>query len=63
VPTPVQEIRAEEIALHQKFVSAFNRLRAAEDDGDEAEVRRLLPVVERARRRWLKANKTFVRGG
>jgi hypothetical protein len=57
-----QEIRAEEIALHQKFVTALGRLRAAEEDGDEAEARRLRPVVERARRRWLRANKTFVRG-
>jgi len=56
------EIRAEEIALHQKFVSALTRLRAAEADGDEPEARRLRPVVERARRRWLKVNKRFVRG-
>jgi hypothetical protein len=58
-----QEIRAEEMALHQKFVEALGGLRAAEGDGDESEVRRLRPVVERARRRWLKANKQFVRGG
>lgn len=57
------EIRAEEIALHQKFLDAMGRLRAAEADGDEREVRRLRPVVERARKRWLKANKRFVRGG
>jgi hypothetical protein len=57
------EIRAEEIALHQKFLDAMARLRAAETDGDEREVRRLRPVVERARARWLKANKRFVRGG
>jgi hypothetical protein len=55
------ELRAEEIALHQKFLDAMSRLRAAEADGDEREVRRLRPVVERARARWLKANKRFVR--
>ena len=57
------EIRAEEIALHQKFLDALGRLRAAEDDGDEREVRRLRPVVDRARSHWLKANKRYVRGG
>jgi hypothetical protein len=56
------EIRAEEIALHQKFLDALARLRAAEADGDEREARRLRPVVERARGRWLKANKCVVRG-
>jgi len=55
------EIRAEEIALHQKFLDAMGRLRAAEADGDEREVRKLRPVVERARRRWLKANKRVAR--
>jgi hypothetical protein len=57
------EIRAEEIALHQKFLDAMGRLRAAETDGDEREARRLRPVVERARKRWLKANKRLVREG
>ncbi len=57
-----QEIRAEEIALHQKFVSAMGRLQAAEGDDDEREVRRLRPVVEHAHRRWPKVNKRFVRG-
>jgi hypothetical protein len=57
-----QEIRAEEIALHQKFISAMGRLQAAEADGDEEEVRRLRTVVERARKRWLKVNKRLVRG-
>jgi hypothetical protein len=36
-------------------------LQAAEADGDEREVRRLRPVVERAKARWLKANKRLVR--
>ena len=57
-----EELRAEEIALHQKFLDAMAQLRAAEADGDEREVRRMRPVVERARTRWLKANKRFVRG-
>jgi hypothetical protein len=57
------ELRAEEIALHQKFLDALALLRAAEADGDEREVRRLRPVAERARRRWLTANKRFVRQG
>jgi hypothetical protein len=57
-----QEIRAEEIALHQKFLDAMSRLRAAEADGDEREARRLRPVVDRARERWLKVNKQLVRG-
>ena len=55
------EIRAEEIALHQKYLDAMASLQAAETDGDEREVRRLRPVVERAIARWLKANKRLVR--
>ena len=39
-----------------------NSLRAAEADGDEREARRLRPAIERARARWLKANKRVVRG-
>jgi hypothetical protein len=57
------EIRAEEIALHQKFLDALGRIHAAESDGDEREVRRLRPVVDRARARWLKVNKRLTRGG
>jgi hypothetical protein len=57
------EVRAEEIALHQKYLDAMGRLRTAEADGDESEVRKLRPVVDRAKTRWLKANKRFVRGG
>ena len=55
-------LRAEEIALHQRFLSALGRLQAAEADGDEREIRRLKPAVERARTQWLKVNKRFVRG-
>jgi hypothetical protein len=57
-----QEIRAEEITLHQKFLDAMSRLRAAEADADVKEIRRLRPAVDRARTRWLKANKRLVRG-
>lgn len=56
------ELRAQEIVLHQRFLDAMSRLRAAEADGDEREVRRLRPVVERARARWLKVNKRVARG-
>ena len=56
------ELRAQEIVLHQKFLDAMSRLRAAEADGDEREVRKLRPVVERARARWLKVNKRGARG-
>jgi len=55
------EIRADEIALHQKYLDAMASLRAAEADGDERAVRRLRPVVERAKTRWLKVNKRLVR--
>jgi hypothetical protein len=57
------EVRAEEIALHQKYLDALGRLCTAEADGDEGEVRKLRPVVDRAKARWLKANKRVVRGG
>jgi hypothetical protein len=50
------EPRAEEIALHQKFLTLQGEMEAAQDEGDEAEVRRLRPLLERARKRWLAAN-------
>ena len=55
--------RAQEIVLHQRYLSALGKLRAAEADGDADAVRRLTPAVERAKTRWLKVNKRFVRGG
>lgn len=55
------EIRAEEIALHQKFVTLLNQVEAATEDGDERELRRLRPLLERARKRWLGANKRVAR--
>ena len=56
------EIRAEEIALHQKFLTLQSQLEAATEEGDERELRRLRPLVERARKRWLDANKRVARG-
>ena len=56
------EVRAEEIALHQKFLTLQNQLEAATEEGDERELRRLGPLVERARKRWLDANKRVARG-
>ena len=50
------EPRAEEIALHQKFLTLQGEMEAAQDEGDEAEVRRLRPLLERARKRWIAAN-------
>lgn len=57
------EPRAEEIALHQRFLTLQNQMEAAQSEGDEAEVRRLRPLLERARKRWLKANVRLTRGG
>jgi hypothetical protein len=56
------EPRAEEIALHQKFLTLQGEMEAAQDEGDEAEVRRLRPLLERARKRWLDANMRVTRG-
>ena len=50
------EPRAEEIALHQKFLTLQGEMEAAQDEGDEAEIRRLQPLLERARKRWIAAN-------
>ena len=57
------EPRAEEIALHQRFLTLQNQMEAAQLEGDEGEVRRLRPLLERARKRWLKANVRLTRGG
>jgi hypothetical protein len=50
------EPRAEEIALHQKFLTLQGEMEAAQDESDEAEARRLRPLLERARKRWIAAN-------
>ena len=55
------EPRAEEIALHQRFLTLQNQMEAAQSEGDEAEVRRLRPLLDRARKRWLKANVRLTR--
>jgi hypothetical protein len=56
------EPRAEEIALHQRFLTLQNQMEAAQLEGHEAEVRRLRPLLEWARQRWLKANVRLTRG-
>jgi hypothetical protein len=57
-----QEPRAEEIALHQKYLTLESMIDAARAEGDEREVRRLKPLVERAKARWIKANRRVTRG-
>ena len=55
------EPRAEEIALHQKYLTLEGQIDAARLEGDEREVRRLTPLVKRARARWIKANRRVTR--
>lgn len=57
------EPRAEEIVLHQRFITLLGQMEAAQRERDEAEIRRLTPLLERARARWLKANMRVTRGG
>jgi len=57
------EPRAEEIALHQRFLTLQAQIEAASAEGDVEEVRRLRPLLERARKRWLAANLRVTRGG
>jgi hypothetical protein len=42
------EPRAEEIALHQRFLTLQGQMEAAQDEGDESEIRRLRPLLEHA---------------
>jgi len=56
------EPRAEEIALHQKYLTLEGQIDAARLEGDEREVRRLTPLVKRAKTRWIKANRGVTRG-
>jgi hypothetical protein len=56
------EPRAEEIALHQKYLTLEGMMDAARLEGDEHEVRRLTPLVRRAKARWIKANRRVTRG-
>jgi hypothetical protein len=55
------EPRAEEITLHQRFVTLLGQMEAAQEEGDQEEVRRLRPLLERARKRWLRANLRITR--
>ena len=57
------EPRAEEIALHQRFLTLQTQMEAAQAEGNETEVRRLRPLLELARKRWLRANVRLTRGG
>ncbi len=57
------EPRAEEIALHQRFLTLRNQMEAAQSEANDAEVRRLRPLLERARKRWIKANVRVSRDG
>ena len=56
------EPRAEEIALHQRFLTLQGQMEAALSEGNEAEGSRLRPLLERARKRWLAANIRVTRG-
>jgi hypothetical protein len=56
------EPRAEEIALHQRFLTLQGEMEAAQAEADEAEIRRLRPLLERAHKRWLAANIRVTRG-
>jgi hypothetical protein len=56
------EPRAEEIALHQRFLTLLGQMEAAQAEGNASEVRRLGLPLERARKRWLRANVRVTRG-
>jgi hypothetical protein len=56
------EPRGEEIALHQRFLTLLGQMEAAQAEGNDAEIRRLERLLERARKRWLAANVRVTRG-
>ena len=56
------EPRAEEIALHQRFLTLQAQIEAASAEGDRDEVDRIRPLLERARKRWIAANLRVTRG-
>ncbi|HJU46909.1 MAG TPA: hypothetical protein VJ689_02165 [Gaiellaceae bacterium] len=58
-----EEPKAEEIALHQRFLTLLGEMEIAQAEGDAGEVRRLRPLLERARKHWLRANLRTTRGG
>jgi hypothetical protein len=55
--------KQEEAMLHQRFLTLLGQMKAAEAEHDEAEVRRLRPLLERARKRWLALNVRVARRG
>jgi hypothetical protein len=56
------EPRAEEIALHQRFLTLLGEMEAAQSEGNQIEVQRLQPILERARKRWIAMNVRVTRG-
>jgi len=56
------EPRAEEIALHQRFLTLLGQMETAQSEGNEIEVGRLRPLLERARKRWIAMNVRVTRG-
>ena len=56
------EPRAEEIALHQRFLTLLSQMEAAQSEGNTSEVQRLRLPLERAQKRWLRANVRVTRG-
>jgi hypothetical protein len=56
------EPRAEEIALHQRFLTLLGQMETAQSEGNEIEIRRLRPLLERARKRWIAVNVRVSRG-
>jgi hypothetical protein len=51
------EPRAEEIALHQRFLTLLSQMEAAQSEGNTSEVQRLRLPLERARKRWLRGKR------
>src|SRR3954453_9530514 len=51
------EPRAEEIALHQRFLTLQAQIEAASAEGDSDEVDRIGPLLERGRQRWIGAQR------
>jgi len=56
------EPRAEEIALHQRFLTLQAQMESASAEGAGDEVRRIRPLLEQARKRWIAANLRITRG-
>jgi hypothetical protein len=56
------EPRAEEIALHQRSLTLLGQMETAQSEGNQSEVRRLRPILERARKRWIAMNVRVTRG-